>query len=43
MYELRAGVAWYLNWYNHERRYSKIDNVSPVSFEQSLRHEAMAA
>jgi transposase InsO family protein len=43
MDELRAGVEWYLNWYNHERRDSKINDVSPVNFELSLRHEAITA
>jgi hypothetical protein len=37
------GVEWYLNWYNHEWRYSKINNVSLVNFELSLRHGAIAA
>jgi transposase InsO family protein len=43
MDELRAGVEWYLNWYNHERRYSKINKVSPVSFELALQQTAQAA
>ena len=43
MDELRAGVAWYLNWYSHVRRYSKINNVSPVSFELALQRTAQAA
>jgi putative transposase len=43
MNELRAGVAWYINWYNTTRRYSKINNVSPISFELSLQQAALAA
>jgi hypothetical protein len=33
MDEIRAGVAWYSNWHSTTRRCSKIDNVSPISFE----------
>ena len=43
MDELRVGVAWYINWYNTTRRYSKIDNVSPISFELVLQRTALAA
>jgi putative transposase len=31
MDELRAGVEGYIHFYNHERRYSTIGNVSPVA------------
>ena len=43
MNELRAGVATYMNFYNHFRRYSKVENVSPVNFELSLAQSAIAA
>ncbi len=36
MAELRAGVAGYMAFYNEVRRYSKVGNVSPVSYELSL-------
>ena len=36
MGELRAGVKNYIDFYNNVRRYSKVGNVSPVSYELSL-------
>ena len=36
MSELRAGIAGYIDFYNHVRRYSKVGNVSPVNYELSL-------
>ena len=35
--ELKADVDWYMNFYNHNRRYSKIGKLSPVDCERSLR------
>jgi putative transposase len=43
MDELRAGVAAYMAFYNETRRYSKVGNVSPNTFELSLAHRAIAA
>jgi putative transposase len=43
MRELRDGIATYMNFYNHFRRYSKIGNISPVNFELSLAQSAIAA
>jgi putative transposase len=43
MDELRAGIATYMNFYNHFRRYSKIGNISPVNFELSFAQSAIAA
>jgi putative transposase len=43
MRELRDGIATYMNFYNHFRRYSKIGNISPVNFELSLAQSANAA
>lgn len=43
MEELRAGVKGYIHFYNHERRYSTIGNVSPVADELALAQVALAA
>jgi putative transposase len=43
MDELRAGVEGYMAFYNETRRYSKVGNVSPNTFELSLAHRAIAA
>jgi putative transposase len=31
--ELARGVAWYIDFYNHRRRYSKIGYKTPIDFE----------
>ena len=43
MSELRSGVAWYINWFNTNRRYSTINNGSPISFELASGQTALAA
>ena len=43
MQELRAGVEGYIHFYNHDRRYSTIGNVSPVAYELSMSQIALAA
>ena len=43
MDELRTGVTGYIEFYNHVRRYSKVDNVSPVNYEISLAAAARVA
>jgi putative transposase len=43
MQELRAGIEGYVHFYNHDRRYSTIGNVSPVSYELGLNQVALAA
>lgn len=43
MAELRAGVAGYMQFYNEVRRYSKIGNISPVTYELSLSTAVRAA
>jgi putative transposase len=34
--ELRAGIARYINFYNHQRRCAKADNLSPIRYELTL-------
>jgi transposase InsO family protein len=41
--ELRAGIAIYINFYNHQRRCAKAGNVSPVRYELALTRKQQAA
>jgi transposase InsO family protein len=41
--ELRAGIAHYINFYNHQRRCAKADNLSPIRYELTLAHKQQAA
>ena len=41
--ELRAGIAQYLNFYNHQRRCAKADGLSPIRYELSLARLNQAA
>jgi putative transposase len=43
MDELRSGVEGYIHFYNYDRRYSTIGNVSPVTYELGLSQAAKAA
>jgi len=43
MEELRAGVADYVKFYNHERRCAKAGGMSPIRYELSLARTAQAA
>jgi transposase InsO family protein len=43
MEELRAGVADYINFYNHQRRCAKAGGVSPIRYELSLAREQQHA
>jgi putative transposase len=36
MDELRAGIAGYIDFYSHVRRYPRVGNVSLVNYELSL-------
>jgi hypothetical protein len=41
--ELIAGVTRYINFYNHQRRCAKADNLSPIRYELSLARKRQAA
>ena len=41
--ELTRGIAWFMHFYNHQRRYSKIGYKSPIEFELSSTIAARAA
>jgi hypothetical protein len=41
--QLRAGVADYVNFYNHQRRCQKAGGVSPIRYELSLARLNQAA
>lgn len=41
--ELTRGIAWFMDYYNRQRRYSKIGYMSPIDFELSLTTAAQAA
>ena len=41
--ELRAGIARYINFYNHQRRCAKAGNLSPIRYELSLGLKQQAA
>jgi transposase InsO family protein len=43
MAELRAGIASYVNFYNHHRRCAKADNLSPIRYELTLARRQQAA
>jgi len=43
MEELRAGVAEYINFYNHRRRCAKASGMSPIRYELSLARLKQAA
>jgi transposase InsO family protein len=43
MDELRAGVADYINFYNHQRRCAKAGGVSPIRYELALARLDQAA
>ena len=41
--ELRAGIARYITFYNHQRRCAKADNLSPIRYELTLGHKQQTA
>ena len=41
--ELRAGIARYINFYNHQRRCAKAGNLSPIRYELTLALKQQAA
>jgi transposase InsO family protein len=41
--ELIAGITRYINFYNHQRRCAKADNLSPIRYELTLARRQQAA
>jgi putative transposase len=41
--ELQAGIARYINFYNHQRRCAKAGNLSPIRYELALTQRQQAA
>jgi transposase InsO family protein len=41
--ELRAGIARYISFYNHQRRCAKANNQSPVRYELALARKQQVA
>jgi len=41
--ELRAGIARYINFYNHQRRCAKAGDLSPIRYELTLAQKQQAA
>ncbi len=41
--ELKEGISDYISYYNHERRYSKINSKSPIQYELELQLEENVA
>jgi putative transposase len=41
--ELRAGVADYVSYYNHQRRCAEGGNISPIGYELALTRSQQAA
>jgi putative transposase len=41
--ELTRGISWFMKYYNHQRRYSKVGHMTPIDFELSSSTARRAA
>jgi putative transposase len=41
--ELTRGISWFMKYYNHQRRYSKIGYMTPIDFDLSSSRARRAA
>ena len=38
--DARVEIMAFIDWYNHRRRHTSLDNLSPVRYEQAAAHAA---
>ena len=41
--DARTQIMSFIDWYNHHRRHTRLDNLSPIRYEQHHQPAAQAA